>query len=171
MCIAVLARSGWHALGQRVGSLYFFVNKAYSQGSVTLRSADPARSRWSISACCRTGAISNGCAPHSASWRRSRPRPSSTAFVKGLSDQLLRSRPPRIAPGLRNAIQMRRSQHARRGAAAARWLIDTLMTGGVTLADLLADDATLDAYLNKAVAGVWHPVGTCRMGRDAIRWR
>ena len=41
MCIAVLARSGWHALGQRVGSLYFFVNKAYSQGSVTLRSADP----------------------------------------------------------------------------------------------------------------------------------
>ena len=42
MCLAVLARSGWHALGQRVGSLYFFVNKAYSQGSVTLRSADPA---------------------------------------------------------------------------------------------------------------------------------
>ena len=41
MCLAVLARSGWHALGRRVGSLYFFVNKAYSQGSVTLRSADP----------------------------------------------------------------------------------------------------------------------------------
>ena len=41
MCLAVLARSGWHAIGQRVGSLYFFVNKAYSQGSVTLQSADP----------------------------------------------------------------------------------------------------------------------------------
>ena len=41
MCLALIARSGWHALGQRVGSLYFFVNKAYSQGSVTLRSADP----------------------------------------------------------------------------------------------------------------------------------
>src|SRR6476619_6069773 len=41
MCLAVLARSGWHALGRRVGSLYFFVNKAYSQGTVTLRSADP----------------------------------------------------------------------------------------------------------------------------------
>jgi 5-(hydroxymethyl)furfural/furfural oxidase len=46
------------------------------------------------------------------------------------------------------------------------WLIDTLVTGGVTLADLLADDAALDAHLNKTVNGVWHPVGTCRMGRD-----
>ena len=45
------------------------------------------------------------------------------------------------------------------------WIIDTLVTSGVTLADVLVDDATLDAYLNKAVAGVWHPVGTCRMGR------
>ncbi len=42
MCIALLARSGWHAMGRRVGSLYFFVNKSYSQGVVTLRSADPA---------------------------------------------------------------------------------------------------------------------------------
>jgi hypothetical protein len=33
---------------------------------------------------------------------------------------------------------------------------------------LLADDATLDAYLNKAVAGVWHPVGSCRMGSDPL---
>ena len=44
------------------------------------------------------------------------------------------------------------------------WMIDTIVTSGVTLADVLADDATLDAYLNKAVAGVWHPVGSCRMG-------
>ena len=39
------------------------------------------------------------------------------------------------------------------------------MTSGVTLKDVLQDDATLDAYLNKSVVGVWHPVGTCRMGR------
>jgi 5-(hydroxymethyl)furfural/furfural oxidase len=46
------------------------------------------------------------------------------------------------------------------------FLIDSLVTSGVTLADVLADDDAIDAYLNKAVAGVWHPVGTCRMGRD-----
>ena len=46
------------------------------------------------------------------------------------------------------------------------WLIDTLVTSGVTLADVLADDARSMLILNKAVAGVWHPVGTCRMGSD-----
>jgi 5-(hydroxymethyl)furfural/furfural oxidase len=69
-------------------------------------------------------------------------------------------------PGTRNAIQM--------GVLAALldtlpwWrssLIDSVVTSGVRLADVLADDAALDAYLNNAVAGVWHPVGSCRMGR------
>ena len=46
------------------------------------------------------------------------------------------------------------------------WLIDTLVTSGVTLTGLLADDDVLDAHLNRTVNGVWHPVGTCRMGRD-----
>jgi 5-(hydroxymethyl)furfural/furfural oxidase len=31
---------------------------------------------------------------------------------------------------------------------------------------VLADDDTLDAYLQRSVAGVWHPVGSCRMGAD-----
>ena len=29
----------------------------------------------------------------------------------------------------------------------------------------LCEKSGLDAYLNRAVAGVWHPVGSCRMGR------
>src|ERR1041384_1094677 len=41
MCLAVLARSGWHALGRRVASLFFFVNRASSQGPVPWRSAAP----------------------------------------------------------------------------------------------------------------------------------
>ena len=41
MSLAIIARSGWHAVGQRVGSLYVWVNKSYSQGRVDLRSADP----------------------------------------------------------------------------------------------------------------------------------
>ena len=31
--------------------------------------------------------------------------------------------------------------------------------------EILASDAALEAHLRGAVAGVWHPVGTCRMGR------
>ena len=48
--------------------------------------------------------------------------------------------------------------------AMRKRLVDTLVTGGITLEDILRDDATLDAYLQQSVVGVWHPVGSCRMG-------
>jgi len=151
MCIAVLARSGWHALGQRVGSLYFFVNKAYSQGSVTLRSADPAEEPLVDF--------------RLLSDRRDLDGVRSTIFPTNYSDRVRKV----SRPGLRNAMQMRVLAGMLGALPPLRsWLIDTLVTGGVTLADLLADDATLDAHLNKTVAGVWHPVGTCRMGTDPL---
>ena len=87
----------------------------------------------------------------------------SKIFPSNYSDRVRRV----SSPGLRNAIQMGVFAGVLDGLPTLRrWLIDTLVTSGVTLADVLADDATLDAYLNKAVAGVWHPVGTCRMGRE-----
>src|SRR6185436_17861114 len=70
-------------------------------------------------------------------------------------------------PSVRNAMQMSVLAGMLGALPMLRsWLIDTLVTSGVTLADVLADDDTLDAYLQKSVAGVWHPVGSCRMGRD-----
>jgi len=36
MHAAILARSGWHSVGQRIGSLFFWVNKSYSRGAVSL---------------------------------------------------------------------------------------------------------------------------------------
>ena len=167
MCIAVLARSGWHALGQRVGSLYFFVNKAYSQGSVTLRSADPGeeplvdfrmlsdrRDLERLRAAFRFVA-EIATAPELDGVRTKIFPTNYSDRVRGVS-----------RPGLRNAIQMRVLAAMLGALPPLRgWLIDTLVTGGVTLADLLADDATLDAYLNKTVAGVWHPVGTLPHGR------
>ncbi|TBU99218.1 GMC family oxidoreductase [Stutzerimonas kirkiae] len=37
--------------------------------------------------------------------------------------------------------------------------------GGPALAELLADEAALERYLREQVGGVWHPSGTCRIGR------
>ena len=167
MSLAIIARSGWHAVGRRVGSLYFWVNKAYSHGSVTLRSADPNeepvvdfrmlsdhRDLERLRAAFRF--MAEIAAAPELDGLRSKIFPTNYSDrVRGVS-----------VPGTRNAIQM--------GVLAAMldalpgwrsWIIDTLVTSGVTLADVLADDAALDAYLNKAVAGVWHPVGSCRMGR------
>jgi 5-(hydroxymethyl)furfural/furfural oxidase len=167
MSLAIIARSGWHAVGRRVGSLYFWVNKAYSQGSVTLRSADPDEEpvvdfrmlsdRRDLE---RLRAAFRFMAEVAAAPELDRLR--SKIFPTNYSDRVRGV----SVPGTRNAIQM--------GVLAALldalpwWrssLIDTVVTSGVTLADLLADDAALDAYLNNAVAGVWHPVGSCRMGR------
>ena len=168
MCIALLARSSWHAMGRRVGSLYFFVNKSYSQGVVTLRSADPAdeplvdfrmlsdrrdlermRNAFRFVAQIATAPELDGVRSH--------------IFPTQYSDRVRRV----SSPGLRNAIQMSLFAGLLDAAPALRgWLIDTMVTGGITLADVMKDDATLDAYLATAVTGVWHPVGTCRMGRD-----
>src|ERR1051325_8413156 len=168
MCLAVLARSGWHALGRGVGSLYFFVNKAYSQGHVTLRSADPrdeplvdfrmlsdrrdlARMRNAFRFVAEIAA-----SPELDGVRSKIFPPNYSDRVRGVS-----------VPGLRNAFQMSVLAGMLGALPMLRsWLIDTLVTSGVTLADVLADDDTLDAYLQRSVAGVWHPVGSCRMGRE-----
>jgi len=42
MSLALVSRSAWHAIGQRIASLYFWVNNSFSRGHVTLRSADVA---------------------------------------------------------------------------------------------------------------------------------
>jgi 5-(hydroxymethyl)furfural/furfural oxidase len=168
MCLALLARSGWHAIGRRVGSLYFFVNKAYSQGFVTLRSADPMdeplvdfrmlSDRRDLE---RLRNAFRFVAEIAASPELDAVR--SKVFPTNYSDRVRRV----SSPGLRNAVQMSVFAGVLDTLPMLRsWFIDTLVTSGVTLADVLADDATLDAYLNKAVAGVWHPVGSCRMGRE-----
>jgi len=170
MCIALLARSGWHAIGQRVGSLYFFVNKSYSQGAVTLKSANPAdeplvdfrmlSDRRDLE---RLRNAFRFVAEVMADGELDGVR--SKVFPTNYSDRVRRV----SAPGVRNAMQMSAFAGILDTLPPLRsWLIDTLVTSGVTLADVLADDATLDAYLNKAVAGVWHPVGTCRMGTDPL---
>ncbi|MBC2806305.1 sorbosone dehydrogenase, partial [Rhizobium ruizarguesonis] len=41
MHAAILSRSGWHSVGLRMGSLFFWVNKSYSRGFLKLASTDP----------------------------------------------------------------------------------------------------------------------------------
>jgi 5-(hydroxymethyl)furfural/furfural oxidase len=75
----------------------------------------------------------------------------------------------RIAgPGLVNAAQRRLLAAMLDYAGGLRpWLIHSVVTLGVRLDRLLADDAALTAFIGTSVGGVWHASGTCRMGASS----
>lgn len=168
MHAAILSRSGWHSVGLRMGSMFFWVNKSYSRGFLTLASPDAREepfvnfrmlSDWRdlerLKSALRLGA-----------------RTLADPMMDGLRDAVFpTSYTPRVAkiaaPGLFNAIQ--------RGTLAAlldcagplrKHLVEQVVTSGIKIGALLQDDALLTQFVRANVGGTWHPSGTCRMGPD-----
>jgi 5-(hydroxymethyl)furfural/furfural oxidase len=167
MHAAMIARSGWHSVGQRIGTLFIWVNKAYSRGSVTLSGADARRE------------------PEVdfrllSDWRDlERLKHGFKVGAKLLSDPSLagRSGPvfptsysPRVAavaaPGMFNTLQRGVFSGMLDFSGPLRgWLLKNIVTLGIELQHLLADDKALTEFISKSVGGVWHASGTARMGR------
>lgn len=166
MHAAILARSGWHSVGNRIGSLFFWVNKSYSRGAVSLSSPDEY-------------------AEPDVDFRMLSDERDLTrlkdAVRKGatvLSDQNMRdfagtvfpsSYTPRVAkvaaPGTWNAFQRGTLSAMLDAAGPLRTaLIHTAITSGVSIKSLLEDDSELTSFVRQHVGGTWHPSGTCRMG-------
>jgi 5-(hydroxymethyl)furfural/furfural oxidase len=166
MHAAMIARSGWHSVGQRIGTLFIWVNKAYSRGRVTLRSADP---RHEPEVDFRL----------LSDWRDlERLKLGFRLGAKTLSDPLMgdhcgpvfpTSYSPRVAriaqAGVLNTVQ--------RGIFGAMLdlagplrppLVHGVVTLGIRLEHLLEDDSALTDFIRESVGGVWHASGTCRMG-------
>ncbi|UOK73594.1 GMC family oxidoreductase [Ancylobacter polymorphus] len=167
MHAAILSRAGWHAVGQRTGSLFFWVNKSYSRGFLRLASADPRvepdvdfrmlsdeRDLVRLTSALRMGA-------------HALLDPAMDGFRDVVFPASYTPRVARIAvPGLWNAAQ--------RGALAALLdiagplraaLVHAVVTQGVRMDRLLSDDDALADFVRTNVGGTWHPSGTCRMGR------
>ncbi len=167
MHAAILSRAGWHSVGLRTGSLFFWVNKSCSRGFLRLASRDSSvepevdfrmlsdeRDLVRLKAALRMGGevlLDPG--------------------MDGARDVVFpASYTPRVAriavPGAWNAMQ--------RGVLAGLldWagplraaLIHAVVTQGITLRGLLSDDDALTDFVRTNVGGTWHPSGTCRMGR------
>lgn len=166
MHAAILARSGWHSVGNRIGSLFFWVNKSYSRGVVSLSSPN------------------DNIEPHVDFRMLSDERDLSRlkdAVRKGatiLSDPNMRqfagtifpsSYTPRVAkvatPGTWNAFQRGTLSAMLDAAGPMRTaLIHAAITSGVSIKSLLEDDAELTNFVRQHVGGTWHPSGTSRMG-------
>lgn len=164
---AILSRSGWHSIGYRLGSIFFWVNKSYSRGRLRLTSSDPhdephvrfdmlgdVRDLERLKQALRFGAQTL----------------SAPALNRECSVVFPSSYSPRVArvamPGKINALQRGALSLLLDVAGPLRGLlIHGLVTQGVTLKKLLADDKALTEFVQRNVGGTWHPSGTCRMGR------
>lgn len=169
MHTAILARSGWHSVGNRIGSLFFWVNKSFSRGQVTLSSSDASdepnvdfrmlsdeRDLSRLKDAVRKGAsiLSDPNMRHFAG----------TVFPSSYTPRVARV----AAPGTWNALQ--------RGSLSAMLdlagplrtaLVHAAITSGVSIGSLLKDDVALTTFVRKHVGGTWHPSGTCRMGANS----
>lgn len=167
MSLALIGRSGWHAMGYRIGTLYVWVNKSYSQGSVRLSTAgvdaEPVVDFRMLSDE-RDMRRLREAFRYIVALAQSEPvsRISSMAFPANYSDRVRRY----SAPGLRNHVIMQIFASMLDALPAMRpWLVKKFVTEGATLSEIIRDDAVLESYLTESVTGVWHPVGTCRMGK------
>jgi len=168
MAMAAVAKSAWHPIGVRIGSLVTWVNKSYSKGEVSLVSGD-------------SHALPK-VALEFASDRRdlARLRDAVRFMVRLYADGALGqiTGPPFCAAhgtlaGLVGAVTLRNwlltigpALMLETSAALRETFVDNMLSPDVRLADAMIDDDLLDEMIRKRVVGGWHVCGTCKMGRE-----
>jgi 5-(hydroxymethyl)furfural/furfural oxidase len=166
MHVAIIGRTAWHAVGQRMGTLLVWVNKSYSRGAVTLRSADPFEEpevdfrllsdprdfeRLKKGFRLAAGVLLDSGLDSARG----------TVFPTSYSERVKKV----SAPGRWNAFQMQAFGTMLDWAGFLRdELVHRAITLGTRIEDLLADDSKLSEFVGNSVSGVWHASGTCKMG-------
>lgn len=172
MHIAMIARSAWHSIGQRLGTLFIWVNKPHSRGSISLRSSDPSdapvvdlnllsdsRDLERLKSGFRKAAeilLHPIVAKHTG-----------TVFPAAYSKRVAQI----AGDGMFNATQRGIFSLMLDLAGPMRsWMIHSLVTRGLRLSALLENDGQLSEFVSNNVAGVWHPTCTCRMGAASDKY-
>jgi len=165
MHMAVLARSAWHDVGEQLGTYYLWINKSFSTGHVAISTADPGK----------LPDIDFRLLSDPRDLQRMRDgfrRIAALALSPALDPvraqvfpTIYSDRVRQVSrPGRWNAFQTAVFARILDAAGFARGALIKRFIAPFDIHALLADEAALDAYLQKAVVGVWHCVGTCRMG-------
>jgi 5-(hydroxymethyl)furfural/furfural oxidase len=174
MYLMAAAKSAWHPLGLRIGSLVAWINKPFSRGKVTLRGPAPedgALASFNFLADARDTARLTDAVRFMARLSTQTPfadhielaSPSSySGFARSLG-----------AKSIRNFLLTAPAALAIDASARLRAaLFGKFVAGGTRLADLVADPDAIEAYVRSRAFGQWHACGTCRMGaiddRDAV---
>jgi len=166
MYITASARGGWHALGTRLGLYFLWCNRPCSSGSLTLAAPDPG-----TYPTVDFNLLSDG-----------RDLDRMVAAVKMLArivvNPELNPRAGDFFPASYSPRIKRLSRYSTANRIVAsilgpmldvpaglrELLIRLVLLNGTAFQTTLADEAALEAFVRQSVFGVWHPVGTCRMG-------
>ncbi len=169
MFVAAATKSAWHAVGEQIGSMILFVNKTFSEtGQVRLASRDPGAEpvvEFNLLSDRRDlerlidGFRMLGRMQLSDAMRAVTTDP----FPAAYSDRVRKIG----VVNTRNRVITGAISRLLDGPAALRtWMINNLVVEGHSFAEVMQDDDAAEAFIRKAVIGVWHASCTCRMGRD-----
>ena len=166
MYTVVVAKSAWHPIGRRIGTLFSWINKPYSTGRVSLRSPDPkdhpeiafellsdprdmARMKesfvkmWAFfSAQHMKAASSDPFAAIHGAMAALVGQINAKNWMMTLGPALLMDGPP----------------------ALRRFVVGRLLTSVADLNSVIHDDESLERIVRDFTIGGWHASGTCRMG-------
>ena len=168
MSVSISSKIGWHALGRRVGALVPTILKPASRGQVTLVGSGADVSRQiefnylseERDRQCLIGGVRHVIdillAPEVRPlWHCAYPisRPNKMRALNDITlGNTLRAK---ILSGLFDTVP-----------AIGRPVLASLSEPGADIVSLKNDPARLAEMVDKSVAGVFHPAGTCRMGAD-----
>ena len=169
MYITASARGGWHALGTRLGLYFLWCNRPYSSGSLKLTTPDPKtypvvdfnllsdpRDLERMIASVRLLAslvVHPALNPEAGDFFPASYSPRIKRLSRyGTVNRIVASI---LGPMLDVPVGLR------------QLLIRLALLNGTAFQATLADHRALEAFVRQSVFGVWHPVGTCRMGDPA----
>jgi len=166
MFMAVVARSAWHPLGVRIGTLFAWINKPFSTGSVRL-SAENSGGYPDVSFELLSDA--RDLERMKASFRFMASLFNSPALTAATADPFATTHGALAAMVRKETLFNRLITLAPAlltdgPAFLRRSIINTLIAPGFDLADTLADEDRLEEVVKQHTIGGWHPCGTCRMG-------
>ena len=167
MFAAVVAKSAWHAVGDRLGSMLAWVNKTYSTGQLTLTSSD-----WRVEPTVEFNMLSDARDLDRLmdSYRRVVAIFMSSAVQAVTKDAFPSAYSERVRKvgtvTTKNKILTDVLAQMMDGPSWFRkWLISSFITEGDDIMTLMSDDEALAAYLRRSVTGTWHASCSNRMGR------
>lgn len=171
MFMVVVAKSAWHPIGRRIGSLFTWINKPYSHGRLRLISPDPTvypevafellsdpRDFVRMKSAFKRMATYFAAAPmrHVATNPFAATHGAMAALVGAINwRNWLMTMAPALAMDASSTLRGK--------------IVEWLLASDGDLQAILADEDRLDDAVRHYTIGGWHASGTCRMGPSSDR--